>query len=570
MSLLTAPRLLPALAAGALTVVAPPPPATGARLELLLRPVPGQAGQIGAVDVTVAGDGIAADPEHPLARLPLVVNNVDTIAGDVAAEAVDAAGPLHLTARIEGQGLDAARVWLPDRRVVGRWTLRYRAPIGGRTASRGAAPPIELRADAGAFSGAGSTFLLLPPESGVAHLAVRWDLSALPKGAAAFSSFGPGDVDLNTLQLASRFERSYFMAGAIGYHASGSFFAAWQGTPPFDAGALMTWTGRLYGHYVAFFRPPQVQPYGVFLRPNPVNAGGGFGLAGSFIATFGPKTDPEELKLTLAHEMFHTFAPSIAQPGGLESSWFGEGLAVFYARNLALRFGQIRPKAFLDDLNGTAGRYYTSVMARVPNSEVPARFWADTRIRTLPYDRGALYFATVDDAMRKTSEGRRSLDDLMLAMLARERSGRALSNADWEDLLRDNLGERAVADFRATLAGREPLPPSDAFGPCFRRTTRPLRRYELGFEPAVLTERHRIVRGLVAGSAAERAGLRNGDEIMRPVPQDAIQGHQTQILTLDIRRDDRTAPITYLPRGETVQAWQWERVPGAPDARCAR
>jgi predicted metalloprotease with PDZ domain len=153
-------------------------------------------------------------------------------------------------------------------------------------------------------------------------------------------------------------------------------------------------------------------------------------------------------------------------------------------------------------------------------------------------------------------------------MIARERAGRALSNADWEEELRRHLGPHAIADFRAMLAGRQPVPASDAFGPCFRRTKRPLRRYELGFEPAVLTEPRRVVRGLVSGSAAERAGLRNGDEIVRPVPQDAIQGNQTQLLRLEIRRSGRTFPISYLPRGETVQAWQWERVTSVPDAKC--
>ncbi len=40
--------------------------------------------------------------------------------------------------------------------------------------------------------------------------------------------------------------------------------------------------------------------------------------------------------------------------------------------------------------------------------------------------------------------------------------------------------------------------------------------------------------------------------------------------TGEIRRDGRDFPISYLPRGETVQAWQWERVPGVPDSRCMR
>ena len=78
------------------------------------------------------------------------------------------------------------------------------------------------------------------------------------------------------------------------------------------------------------------------------------------------------------------------------------------------------------------------------------------------------------------------------------------------------------------------------------------------------------MRGLVAGSAAERAGLRDGDEILRPVGQDAIQGDQARELELQVRRDGRDAVIRYLPRGESVDAWQWERDPAAADEACRR
>ena len=89
-----------------------------------------------------------------------------------------------------------------------------------------------------------------------------------------------------------------------------------------------------------------------------------------------------------------------------------------------------------------------------------------------------------------------------------------------------------------------------------------MRRYELGFDPAVLTESPRIVHGLVRGSAAEAAGLRNGDEIVKPVPQDRIQGMQNENIHLAVRRGDTAMDISYLPRGETVPTWQWVRVTG--------
>ena len=367
---------------------------------------------------------------------------------------------------------------------------------------------------------------------------------------------------------------SYFMGGAIhrwpSEQSPNAFFSVWQGSPPFDAESLMSWTRSLHQHYSEFFGKPADQSYGVFLRYNPVNAGGGTGLFHSFILTFGsgPGADVAYLKSMLAHETFHTFQPYISVPAGKESSWFAEGLATLYEAKLPLRYRLITPEAFLQDLNIHAVRYYSSVMATRPNSDIAAHFWEDTRIRTLAYDRAMLYFAVVDDAVRKKSQGKRSLDQLMLHMLALEKQGTELSNRDWESELRRELGDRAVAEFHEFLNGKMPIPASDAFGPCFTRTTGRVRRYELGFTPAVLAEPRRIVRGLIRGSAAERAGLQNGDEILNPVPQDEIQGNQTELLKFQIRRRDQNLSISYLPRGAEVEVYQWVLAPGVPESRC--
>jgi predicted metalloprotease with PDZ domain len=330
----------------------------------------------------------------------------------------------------------------------------------------------------------------------------------------------------------------------------------------------MEWTGRLYERYAVFFKDNDRSPYAVFLRPNPINPGGGIGQEHSFVATFDDRTGVKDLKLTLAHEMLHTFIGGLNGDEQLDEGWFSEGLAVYYQRTLPLRFGQISLDDFLIDLNETAGRYYTNALANTPNSEIPAHFWSNTLIRVLPYDRGALYFATVNDAIRKQSQGKRSLDDLVMAMLQRRREKGTIQRADWQEVVSAELGERGRRDFQSMLEGRPVLPAPDAFGPCLRRTTRPLRRYELGFDPTVRAERKRIVRGLSSGSAAERAGLRNGDEIARPFGQDAVQADQSATLTVEVVRNGKTVPISYLPRGETVAAYQWERMPHTAASAC--
>jgi predicted metalloprotease with PDZ domain len=538
-------------------------------LRVTLAPVANAAQhKIDAVDVTIQIEGTPVAAGTPLLQMPIVIYNVETVAKALEdLEASDAHGALPLSVRDDPEGGDEFnRHWIANRPTEGALSVRYRAPISGRLAPLGAAPPTELRADGLSFSAGGVTFLTLPANETPYRVTVHWDLSALPSGAVALSSLGGGDVTSARAITADRLGQMYFMAGQIRASPlpppSSGYFSAWQGSPPFDARALMQWTGHLYDRYVVFFKGDARSPYAVFLRPNPVNPGGGIGQEHSFVATFDEHTVVEDLKFTLAHEMLHTFIGGLEGDENLVESWFSEGLAVYYQRVLPVRFGQMSADEFLADLNKTAGRYYTDARADTPNSEIPEHFWSDTLIRVLPYDRGSLYFATVDDAVRKASHGKRSLDDLLLAMLQRRKEHGGLHRRDWEEILDAELGARGVDDFHAMLAGKQVLPASDAFGPCFRRTTRPLRRYVLGFDPTVMAERKRIVRGVLPGSAAAKAGLRDGDEILKPFGQDSVQEDQHQTLTLQIRRDGKDLAITYLPRGETVQAHQWERVAG--------
>src|SRR5215831_5087192 len=403
-------------------------------------------------------DGVSAGPSAPLLQLAHVTFNVPTVATTLEhLEAEDARGPLALEARDAGEGAAAVRQWFPARTIAAPVKVRYEALPPAAVAPRGAAPPIELRVESGALSGGGATLLLRPIAPRVA-LTIGW---RSPSGAAGNlpvdSLAGRPERAFETSQL----DQVFLMAGALGRYPDArnaqGFQAVWQGTPPFDAAALMAWTERLHAYMVGFFRS-SIAPYTVFLRRNPVNAGGGIGMLHSFVATFGDAAsagdagkNPEDLKLTLSHEMFHTFQPNLTLsegPEALAASWFNEGLAVFYQRLLPLRAGLIDAKAFLEDVNFTAGRYYTSAFANLPNSEIPARFWQDTRVRTLPYDRGSLYFATVDEAIRRNSHGRRSLDDLMLALRARQDAGEPVTLAAWESAVRNELGEEGVRAFR--------------------------------------------------------------------------------------------------------------------------
>src|SRR3546814_8671086 len=68
------------------------------------------------------------------------------------------------------------------------------------------------------------------------RIAVRWDLSGLPAGARAATTYADGDFTLPAGPIA-RLARTLFMAGVINEapHAeSGGFKALWTGSPQFD------------------------------------------------------------------------------------------------------------------------------------------------------------------------------------------------------------------------------------------------------------------------------------------------------------------------------------------------
>ncbi len=555
---------------GGATAVAPTSPVA---LSILIRPAPvSKDALIDYVDIAETVEAVEVPAGAPLLTLPLVFTNVESVAkklGDFSVS--DARGVLSLTVADDPDtDPSAKRRWLAMRPVHGTVTIHYRAPIDNAPQVRGSGPPFGLRTEAGGFSGIGQAFVVLPVTSKPCRIALRWDLTALGAQATAMSSFGDGNLDLAPGPV-DRVSEAYFMAGALHRYPEkkqqGGFASVWLGSPPFEATRLMAWTEKLNTWYTRFFEGDPARPYRVFMRSNLVNPGGGVEIPNSFIATFDESTRADDLQLTLAHEMLHTWGPRLI-PEGFPTQWFTEGTAVFYQRVLPLRAGLLSPQKFLDDLNQSATRYYINSLVSAPNEEIGKRFWEDTRIRVLPYDRGSFYFAVVNAQIRKASAGKRSLDDLILDLVRRERRGEEFDGAAWVAMVEKEVGPLGKATYDAMLAGAVMLPDSDAFGPCFERTTARFRRFELGFDGKSLTSHPRIVTGLVAGSAAAQAGLRDGDEIVYPVGLDIIQADQKATVTVQVRRNGSVFPLTWLPRGASAEAYQWRRIPGVPDSKC--
>ena len=429
-----------------------------------------------------------------------------------------------------------------------------------------------MTGDGGGFSGAGNTFLVLPDTEQPFSIDIAWNLEALAPGSTGVSSFGegstssPGPVDLLIA--------SYFMAGPLGRFptegAGAGFTGYWIGMPRFDAGAVLQWSEQAYRHIAGFFEDAEPPPFRVLMRGNPYQGGGGAALMSSFLVSY-PDTEEDGMGLreTIAHETVHNWISSISGDPPGSTTWFSEGMTVAYTRRLLLNSGLFTPEEFLDSVNGTALGYYTNALNTTPNDEIAAGFWRDTRIRSLPYARGSLYFAAVDAAIRERSQGARTLDALLKAIVQRREAGETITADTWRELVTTELGEDGAKSLDAMLAGELVVPPSSAFGPCFERTASELQRFELGFDRESLVKEPRMVTGMVLGSAAEAAGLRDGDMILHPVPLEDAQSEPDHHLQLRVRRGTEELTIDYLPRGESVPGYLWARVGGVPDTQCA-
>jgi predicted metalloprotease with PDZ domain len=509
------------------------------------------------VRVTLTVPGMRVDSGQVLAQLPLMIPGGSRPQAVAEVVASDAAGTIPAMFSMQG-GTFRIRA---ARTVNGTVTIRYRLPIQNSVPLAGG-PPLDLRVDGVGVSGVADRFIMAPAVPGNHRIRIEWDLSEAGPGTSGVTSYGDGNVDLPAGPVTELLNRTLMMAGRVNRFDSGAFSAVWTGDPGFDPRPAMQWTAQMHKAMSVFFRDETEPPYRVFLRFNPMNAGGGAAMTHSFIVTYGTGVTGENIKSILGHEMTHTWTAN-----GLDK-WYAEGDAVFYQALLPWRAGLITTEQFLADLNKTASRYYTNAMKATPEAEVGPRFWEDTRIRVLPYDRGAMYFAVLNGKIRKASQGKRSVDDLIHAMIARGRAGQVISDSVWLDLLRKELGADGPATHASMMSGGLMLPESDGFGPCFRRTVKKIREFDVGFSFTSLVGAEKKITGLKPGSEAAKAGIRDGDVINYATGLDALQGDTARMFTVQVTRDGKTFPVTYLPRGNAVDAYQWERVPGVPESRC--
>jgi predicted metalloprotease with PDZ domain len=228
-------------------------------------------------------------------------------------------------------------------------------------------------------------------------------------------------------------------------------------------------------------------------------------------------------------------------------------------------------------VNEHASGYYLNPLQSLTNRAADAIYWKDSRAGHVPYGRGFMYLASVDAAIRARTHNKRSLDDIVLKLLERTRAAEASGGktkspgvADWQELIGRELGSRGVRGYENMVAGMPIAPPANTFGRCFEpyrvAVGRPL---DPGFDVSSLSGPKRVIKGLVAGSAAAQAGLLDGDEVLAaPDLGDPTFKDADKPLVMKVRRAGQELSINFVPEGEEVMGYQWRRNEHVSDSDC--
>jgi predicted metalloprotease with PDZ domain len=295
----------------------------------------------------------------------------------------------------------------------------------------------------------GGTSLLFPhdPESKTERLrrvTFHWR-SFVEAGWTVASSFGL-EADLDFTLPAHRFFTTQFLAarrltmvhreidgGTVTVAVAGE---RWKFSPEAVADTAVT-VIRTEREFFDDAGPPffliGIVPAGSYREGEGTFYASGTGLTNSFALLLPPPAEYPSfqgpIQTLLAHELLHGWIGqtirSAEKPGAV--AWFFEGFTTFYTRRFLHRSGLMSADEYVADLNESIQEYFGLSLRNAPNQRIEQEFFTSREVSRLPYRRGDLVALALDEEIQRQSQGRRSLDDVILSLTRAGREGQQVT-----------------------------------------------------------------------------------------------------------------------------------------------
>lgn len=464
--------------------------------------------------------------------------------------------------------LQNLRLSHPYRRQDARWLIQHRAGeslrcnydvVSGRQAFdrwETAHCPITTN---DFFHGLGNAFLLVPNSGpGVPEefeVVIRWKL---PAGYQAVCSWGAGR-HIGARMKASDLRHSVYLAGRLATTTRNDegrkVTVAMVDDFGFTLDEFAAMTNAIIAGQCAFMLEEHFPEFVVTAIPvgEPLKAGdarvAGSGLYNSFALFVAPEAKLDDaVEHLFAHELFHHWNGRLlaAQQPERLVYWFTEGFTDYYALRILHESGHWSAAKYAEWINRHVREYYLNPAINASNETIEKDYWNErATVGEVAYQRGLLLGLRWHKLARAqgVSDG---IDRLFKALVNRARgSGREVSNSLVREAGRELLGDWFAGEFDRFVTRAETIDlPTDALLPTLRGEPREVYSFELGFDRE-RSLKDRKVRGLVPGSAAERAGLRAGDRLLGW----NLNNDPDQPTRLRVERAGKEQTITYYPRG---------------------
>lgn len=450
-----------------------------------------------------------------------------------------------------------------------------------------------LRRDQGGVIGAGRYFL---PRFNVGRerqcqVVVEWDLLDCPKGTRAVCSLGEGLEPVTVQGTRDTLLDCVFMVGPVNSHPpepppraskDGGFCGTyWFGDLPASLSAVRDYPSEIFPRMAEHFRD-QKGSYRAFLRrvPRGPRLTSTVFLSSSIMEyddAEGRDAHDWDLVRLLNRAMVSAWTRLDAEDDGAENDWFTDGLSLLYTVFLPFRLGQRGPDYFRATINAFLSAYYTNPLVAEPSAVLDGLVSGHGLVRHCWYaasaraTRAFVYMLKMDFLTRRAAVARgadvlRPMDELVRDLLVRRRDGGAggkVRKRDWlagvaywlEDEDADRHFKEMIENKQGSVNGLEDL--LSSFGK--KHGPHPVEHemLEFGFDRKSLEDGS--VSGIVVGSKAWEAGLRDGDRIawyLRPEACEMdIDNNKT--FRLAVERNGEKVNMEYRPRSrEKVRCWQ--------------
>lgn len=192
--------------------------------------------------------------------------------------------------------------------------------------------------------------------------------------------------------------------------------------------------------------------------------------------------DPQSALSLISHEFFHTYNvkairpkslvnPDFMTPAEVKSLWWLEGVTDYYAGVILVRAGLWTQQNFLTDLSRTMWSLERSTAAKsVSAEESSRRVWESRGSQGFGglsyYTKGKGIGFLLDLAIRKETDGKASLDNVMKTLYLESRSkGEGYDEARIKELVVEVGGENLKQLFENLVEKPEPMPWNNLMAP---------------------------------------------------------------------------------------------------------